>query len=116
MKNGLYGGQVIVGINCALAVTLGFCSLRVTLFSRPSSPSFPNYKCGKLGVGEVGEPGNKAYLNRQEMVFTPPSLCYFGSVQVKCCECVCSGQMIVSGGTAGVVSFWQIINTPQVAM
>ena len=31
--------------------------------------------------------------------------------QVTCCECVRSGQMIVSGGSAGVISFWSITNT-----
>lgn len=33
--------------------------------------------------------------------------------RVTCCECVCSGQVIVSGGSAGVVSFWSIHNTHQ---
>ncbi|CAI8030834.1 Lysosomal-trafficking regulator [Geodia barretti] len=32
--------------------------------------------------------------------------------KVTCCECVRSGQMIVSGGSAGTISFWTISNTP----
>ena len=34
--------------------------------------------------------------------------------QITCSECVRNGQMIVSGGTGGVVSFWSIQNTMQV--
>ena len=40
-------------------------------------------------------------------------VCVCVCVQVTCCECVCSGQVIVSGGSAGVVSFWSIHNTHQ---
>lgn len=33
--------------------------------------------------------------------------------RVSCCECVCNGQVLVSGGTAGSLSFWHISNTQQ---
>lgn len=38
---------------------------------------------------------------------------FFFCIQITCCECVCNGQMIVSGGTGGVVSFWKIYNSAQ---
>jgi hypothetical protein len=36
------------------------------------------------------------------------------ALQVTCCECVRSGQMLVSGGSAGVISFWNITNNTTV--
>lgn len=31
--------------------------------------------------------------------------------RISCCQLVCNGQMLVSAGTVGVVSFWELINT-----
>lgn len=32
---------------------------------------------------------------------------------VNCCECVCNGQIILSGGSAGVLSCWVIVNSQE---
>ena len=32
------------------------------------------------------------------------------SPQVTCCQCVCNEQIVVSAGSAGVVSFWKLDN------
>lgn len=50
---------------------------------------------------------------RVESVYICVCLCH---VQITCSECVRNGQMIVTGGSGGVVSFWSIQNSMQVCM